>query len=167
MRKKAQAWSIDLIAGITIFLIAITSYFIFVNNLPKENNLSNIYDEAVIVSDKLLSIGSPENWTYQNIEQPGITDGEYRLNSSKLKNLSAIEYSRLKLLLNTKYDFLIYFQDKDKNTLNISGIKYISKTHSLNKTNIEEIEDTKNMISIRRFLVYNKSIVQMVLYSWD
>ncbi len=53
---KAQVWTLDLIAGIVIFLIIMVAYFIFVNNFlgQGELRLNDIYDEAIVASDTLL-----------------------------------------------------------------------------------------------------------------
>ncbi|MBD3163923.1 hypothetical protein GF323_01875 [Candidatus Woesearchaeota archaeon] len=166
MYKKSQMWSLDLIAGITLFLIVVALYFIFVANFSESEELDQLYSNAIFVSDTLMSAGLPENWTASVVEEVGITNGEYRLNSSKITNLSSLDYANLKLLLKTRYDYLIFFENRSGSVLSISGIKYIGNP-ALNKTNIKEIENPDNLVSIKRFLFYKERIITMVLYLWQ
>lgn len=165
MNKKAQVWTIDLIAGVTIFLIMIVFYMIFTNNISSGTNLKEINNEAIVLSNTLLSAGAPFNWTKDNVAQVGITDGKYRLDEAKLQNASAIDYYQLKLLLKTKYDYLIFFEKRDSGLLNISGISYLGK-EGMAKNNITS-QKFDTLVSLKRFLIHNNEIITMVVYLWE
>jgi len=168
MGKKSQVWTVDLAAGITIFSIIIIIYFVFTSNISEQptTGLNDIYKDTSVVSSTLLSAGYPLNWNITNIEKAGLTNGNYRLNQSKLTNMSSISYSKLKLLLKTKYDYLIFFESRNGNLLSFNGIEYIGKTGTT-KINIKEKEKPKSITALKRFLIYNDNIITMVIYLWE
>jgi len=154
-----------MIGGITLFLIMVVIYFTFINNLSSGGaDFSSLYDETIILSDTLLSAGSPANWTANSVDEIGVTDGKYRLMQSKWRNLSTMDYSKQKLLLKTKYDYLIFFENKDENVLNINGTEYAGFS-GLNKDTVKN-QKYEELISIKRLLIYNNTIITMVVYSW-
>jgi len=166
--SKAQIWTIDLMGGVTIFLIVVVSFFVFTSNIADQNrsNVGEIYEDISVVSDSLLSEGSPSNWTIDNIKEVGITDGDHRLNTTKLQNIDSLSYSGLKSLLKTKYDYMVFFENKSNDILNINGVDYISKP-GLTKDNIKGMEDPDDLVSIKRFLIYDSEIIMMVVYLWQ
>jgi hypothetical protein len=168
MYKKGQIWSIDLIAGIIIFLIVIAVYFTFVNNIYNMNDkqFDRVYSEALILSDTLLAEGIPTDWIVNNTQEIGLTNGKQRLDIHKVTNASAIDYSRLKVLLKTEYDYLIFFENKNNDLLNLNGVQYIGKP-GITKDNIKSIEKPDALVSIKRFVILNNEIVTMVVYLWD
>jgi hypothetical protein len=168
LKKKSQIWTIDMIAGLTIFLLALVVYFIFSSNVTdtQKHALNNIYNDAATVSSILMTKGTPTDWNNLTVQEIGITNGNYRLNESKFHNLSAIEYGKTKLLFKTKYDYLVFFENRTSEVLNISGVIYIGET-GLTKDNIKEIKSPENLISIKRYLIYNSDIVTMVVYLWQ
>lgn len=167
-RKKGQIWSFDLIAGVTVFTFMIVVYFIFSNNISQNDasNFNELYNDAIILSETLLSAGSPVTWNLSNVEEAGITNGDYRLNISKLGNLSSIDYSLSKNYLKTRFDYLVFFEDRIGEVIDFGGMKYIGK-NSVTKDNIKSLEDPSTLISIKRFLIYGTNIVTMVIYVWE
>ncbi len=166
--RRAQIWSIDLIMGISIFLIVAMLYFAFVNNISAEtqDSFDRLYSEVTIISDKLLEQGKPHGWNRSNIEEIGITDGHYRLNSTKLNYTISLDYSSLKLLLNARSDFLVFFQNKTEETVSLAGTTYLGKP-GITEQNLHSIEDPDNLVAAKRFIIFNNSIYIMVAYSWD
>ncbi len=167
MSKDAQVWTLDLIVGVTVFLFLIMIYLTFTNNISASSasNFNEIYDDIVVASDTLVSTGSPQNWTAGNVTEVGITDGKQRLSITKLQNLSSIDYSRLKTLLKTRYDYLIFFENRSSGLMNLSNIEYIGKP-GLTKENLKDA-DPYTIVSIRRFLIHESDIITMVIYLWE
>lgn len=155
-------------AGVTVFLFLMIVYFIFTSNLSVSTatNFNELYNDASVLSETLISAGIPENWNESNVKEAGITNGDYRLNVPKLKNLSVINYSSSKSLLKTRFDYIVFFENKNGDTLNISGTQYIGKS-GVTKDNLKEVETPSNLVSIRRFLIYNSDIIIMVAYLWE
>jgi hypothetical protein len=169
--KASQIWILDLIVGVTIFILIMVVYFIFVNNISssKDSKIADIQNEILIISETLMSAGSPENWTSAQLNDAGITNGNYLLNESKLSNLSNINYQSQKQLLKTKYDYLVFFENRTSDLMTINGIQYIGKwqvNNVLDRDNIKELEKPKTVVSLRRLLVYKSDIISMVIYSW-
>jgi hypothetical protein len=167
MHNKSQIWSIDLIAAITVFTIAVIFYLIFVNNIYdySQPNMDDLYNEALIASDTLVSSGHTD-FNSSTSREISITNGKHRINITQLNNMSNMTYSSLKLHLKTKYDYLIFFENSSKDATNLTKKRFIGKS-GVNSTNIEEIESPKNIISTRRFLIHDSKIVTMVMYLWE
>lgn len=167
MSNNAQVWTLDLIVGVTVFLFLIMVYLIFTNNISASSasNFNEIYSDIVVVSDTLMSTGSPQNWTDGSVIEAGITDGKQRLSITKLQNLSSLDYSRLKTLLKTRYDYLIFFENRSSGLMNLSNVEYIGKP-GLTKENLKDA-DPYTIVSIRRFLIYESDIITMVIYLWE
>jgi hypothetical protein len=166
MSKKSQVWTLDMIAGVTLFLLAIVTYFMFVNNLIGEEkpDFQTMYDDAVAISDNLLLENSDINSSQDSLKDIKITDGAYRLNASRLHNLSDLDYQTLKLKFNTRYNYLLYFENRTGEVMNISGSSYIG----YNDTTRENIKTKQadDIVSIKRFLIYNSEIITMVVFLW-
>src|SRR3989344_7760844 len=88
INKTGQAWSLDLVIAITIFIIGLIGIYVYALNLSynSEERLSLIRSEAELVSSVILSEGYPENWTIDNVEAPGIIS-EDKINQTKLEKL--------------------------------------------------------------------------------
>jgi hypothetical protein len=167
MKNKSQFWTLDLVTGVTVFMILMVSYFIFTNNISQYNEveIDGLYDDIAIVSSSLITEGSPDNWDIDSVKELGITEGKHRLNITKLQRLSTLEYPRRKLLLKTRYEYLIFFENKSNEVMEIGGIEYVGKA-GLTRDNIEETEKPKNLVSTRRFLIHDNDIITMVVYLW-
>ncbi len=57
MSRKSQIWTLDLLAGITIFSIVVVIYFIFANNISdyNESDLNEIYNDQQLKRIALFS----------------------------------------------------------------------------------------------------------------
>ena len=110
--KKSQAWSIDIMLAIVIFISAFFVVFIILNP-AQESNVNELRDEASIV---LKDIESAES-------DLGIVNGAI-VNETKLQELLGKDYQAIKKSLRIKNDFCIYFEDEDGNII------YIDATHT-------------------------------------
>jgi hypothetical protein len=88
------------------------------------------------------------------------------LDSKKLANLSIIEYEKLRFNLNSKYDFVIFFENKTDSPIEINGVTYVGK-QGINKDNVYEKEEPTALIQHKRFLIYDSNIITMVIYLWQ
>lgn len=172
LNKKSQVWTIDLIAGISLFILTIVIFFIFAKN-PAASEVSDFNDinaDAGTVSSSLISAGVPNNWNLSTVEEIGITNGRYRLNRTKLAYLKEINYSNAKLLLKSKYDYIIFFENKNSEVLEFldlasNDFSYIGKSN-VTKENIYE-EEPLGLVISRRFLIMESNIISMVVYIWE
>lgn len=161
--KKAQAWGIDLMIAVIIFVFGATIFFLYtLNSDNSENNLEKLKYDGELIMNNILSSGSPLNWDSGNVIQIGIVD-EGKINQTKLEkfyNLTDNDYARTKHLFNTKYDYF-FFLSEDM-TVNSQQIQGIGKP-GINKDNIQ----AEDLIKVTRFTIYKDRPVQGYLYVWE
>lgn len=161
---KSQAWGLDLVIALCIFVIGIMAFFLYSINFSSEGEekLDYLLYDGNAIANILLSEGSPLNWNAGNVTFPGLIS-ENKINETKLENfyyLVSSDYQFSKKTLNTKYDFYLFFPD----SMNINGtiIDGIGKPGA-NRTNI--VSD--NLIKVQRVVVYQDKPIQLNLYIWD
>ena len=161
--KKSQAWGIDLMIASFIFIIGITSFYLYaLNSYEKpEETLKNLQYDGKIISDIILSEGYPKNWTESNVVSIGVlSDG--KINSTKLQqfyDLTLADYSKTKLLFNTKYDYFFFFDENMNLSSAVSGIGKPS-------TDINNLP-AQDLIKITRFIIYQDKPTTAYLYIWQ
>ena len=164
--KKAQIWGIDLIVGIFIFLMGLIILFFYAVNL--KGNTGDIEDISLVgdtISENLLSEGTPINWTEENVIFPGLIS-QNKVNETKLQmfyNLNQ-DYPKFKGILETKYDFYIYFSEPM--SLEAGQVDGIGKPN-VNRDNIIEHENPKNIFKVTRVIAYNNKPVTLNIYLWN
>ena len=109
---RSQAWSLDIMLAIVIFIGTIFMFYIILNP-TQAGNVGELRDEAAIVLKDIQS-DDPDL---------GIIDGAI-VNETKLQELLGKDYATIKSKLRIKNDFCIYFEDKSGN------IVYIDATHT-------------------------------------
>jgi len=158
-KKKSQVWFLDFMVGITIFLIVIAIYFKYANNLtedPSKKNAELIMD-AKSISSALVTKGAPNPWNQTTVNVIGLTDGRQRIEDNKLLLFSNISYSDAKLKLRTTYEYYFSLEYLNKTPILIDGKDGIGKAPL----------DVKNSVVIKRVLIYNSSLVNLVVNIWE
>lgn len=109
---KSQAWSIEVMIAVVIFMGVIFLFFSLLSSGPgtKEKELEE--DAARVISD-----------IYSDDPVIGILDGN-RINSTKLEDILGMNYSDIKGQLKLRNDFCLYFEDEN------GDIIYLNYTHS-------------------------------------
>lgn len=163
IRKKGQIWSMDLMIAVMIFSIGILIFYFYAFNGPNESKeiIETLEYDGKIVTNTILSEGSPKNWNSADVFKIGILS-EGTINQSKLEefySMTQSDYNKTKILFNTKYDYLFFL---NKNiTINSTNIEYIGKPF-VNKSDV----DTRNLIKITRFTSYEGMPTTAYLYIW-
>lgn len=160
--KKAQTWGIDLVIAMTIFSIAIIIFFLYSINFAgyETTEFKSLDYDAEIIADSILSSGSPENWTTNNVIIPGILSNN-KINQTKLNNLKTLTstqqgYQSIKLKFSTKYDFYFFLNNAPDEGAGKPG------------TNPNTISNEKqNLVKITRFIIYENKPKTAYLYLWD
>lgn len=170
-RKKGQIWGIDFIMGTAIFLLSLILFYVFMTNLfaIQGGRVSHLMSASETVSSFLVSEGLPIGGDADDVKRIGITDGKQDLNATKLAGFSQIvqeDYRRSMDLLNTEYNYYIFFLNKSGAVVTIDGINGIGKA-GVNSTNVNDVENPAKLIKVYRLLNYNSTIVRMVLYLWQ
>lgn len=163
--KQAQIWSLDLMAGMTLFLIGIVIFFIYSLNQPgeAEDNLELLFYEGKVTANSLVSSGFPEKWDSNSVITLGIAD-DGRINNTKLKSLhdmiNAGNYTQTKNILNTRFDYYFFFENNMTSIdPNLDGIGKPGTT----RNNV----NAKNLIKTTRFTVYQNKTTPLYLYTWE
>ncbi|MBI2449632.1 hypothetical protein HYV49_05030 [Candidatus Pacearchaeota archaeon] len=175
--KKAQVWSLDIIVGVTIFIIAIIIFYIYTINLSDEAESSSedLSIDADFIASNILSEGSPSNWNKTNVLIPGILTG-FEINQTKLDELYNLTYSnypegyrKVSSLIGNRFDFYFYFNN-EMNILLPNGSTIIpdgiGKLY-VNRTNLVELENPANIAKIERFTAYQKKPTKLTLIIWN
>jgi hypothetical protein len=114
MGERGQTWSMDLIIGVLIFMLAIGVIYALLASKGRENT-APLRIESEVIATKLL-----------DDPQIGVTS-EQQLDATKLGNLTSIDYETLRQQLGVQKEFCIFLQDESGNITYIvdnQGRKY-------------------------------------------
>lgn len=142
-----------------MFLIAITIYYQFVNNLSSdsEDEINEMVLDSKTISNSLISGGYPFDWNTSNVKRIGLTEGNYRVSKEKLDNFANISYSTARgTIFDTRFNFYFQLKDKEGGIIPINGGEGVGIAAN----------NTGRLVQISRVAIYNSSIVKMVLYLW-
>ena len=104
---KSQAFSMDIMLGVLIFLGTIVFFFLVLSN-TQDDKVKELEQEASILAKELVSEESDLR----------VVDGK-RVNTTKVENLLG-NHSDIKKNLRLKNDFCVFFEDNDGNILFIN-----------------------------------------------
>lgn len=113
MGGRGQNWSLDLIIGIVIFLLAVGVIYSILASKNREDT-TPLRTDSEIIATKLTT---PETSTSANI----LIATDNQLDIEKLKGLTTADYAKLKQDLGVQNDFCIYLQDEEGNVIYIEG----------------------------------------------
>ncbi len=162
-KTKAQAWGIDLMIAVVIFTVGISAFYIYsLNSENQENMAKKLNYDGEIIIESLFSSGFPQNWNSENVIKIGIVDNG-KINETKLEkfySLALNDYSKTKIIFNTKYDYLFFLSEN----LTVSGqeVEAIGKPGT-DKNNIQ----AENLIKITRFTISENKPATAYLYVWE
>ena len=176
--KKAQSFFWDFIIGLFIFTLIILLFLRYNTSFEsKEDSTENLLREAKTLSESLMTQGYPYNWTTGDVEQVGIISSDEnnkgRIDANKLAafaNMSYEDYDNVRFLLGISHDFIVFFEDKNKDIIPISlGDGTIAATGkpNINSTNIKQEENIKTLVKVERHVIYNSQITSMTVYVWS
>jgi len=118
LTKKSQAWSMDIMIAVLIFLGTIFLFFAILN-ITQSDKADDLKKDASIVIEGIVSDSS----------ELGILNGT-KVSAEKLGALLEEDYDDLKRRLRIKNDFCIYFEDDQGNII------YINKSETKNYTGV-------------------------------
>ncbi|MBX4196282.1 hypothetical protein KW805_01715 [Candidatus Pacearchaeota archaeon] len=157
--KKAQAWGMDLMIAGIIFITAIIALYLYSLNYSNEGEeiLKELQSDGETMASLLLSEGAPVDWNITSVIVPGISSAN-KINDTKLGylyTLSVNNYTRTQLMLNTKYNYFIFFSTPmviQGNT--VSGIGMNTSSPS-------------NLITITHYTSYQNKLATMYVQLWN
>jgi len=165
--KKAQAWGVDIIVASVVFFITLFLFYQHYSNLAsaESGDIDLLIQDSKTVSESLIEPGYPVDWNSTNVIRIGLTYDNQRLNETKLLYFSQIDYDESKKILNTKYDYLVFFYNHTGDIDSINGISNVGKP-GVTPDNVYTQENPDKLVDISRFLIYESEIYRMVLYIW-
>lgn len=168
LKRKGQVFTFDYIAGFIMFvIIAIIAGKQLVNIIPSDS-YNQLYEENIYFSTTLLQSGYPEDWDTSNVLIPGLTT-DNRLDTSKLANYDSLTYDEGKSYFHIINNFIFHFKFNDS-IIYIDGECSFGFPLPTNTTTCEPQFDTiayTNLVKSTRLLIYNGTIIEMELFSWN
>lgn len=113
--KRGQAWSFDLLLAGGLFILAFVLFYYIISLQANPNDIRSLRLEGDLISKKIVSSDLDETSETAFII-------ENKIDETKLKNLSDMNYSELKSEFGVVNDFCIFIIDEDGNLVNISSI---------------------------------------------
>ena len=164
--KKGQVFTTDYIIGLMIFIFMLVMGAKILVDIVPSYSYEIVYRDGLYIADLLVDEGYPSDWNSSTVVVPGVCTN-FRLDKSKLVELDGIDYGRTKTLFHTEGDYLFFFKNKTE-IMNISNCTYgfpISVNSScdpqLDTISYDHLSITERMI------IYNSSVIKLVVYSWD
>ena len=111
INSKAQSWSIDVVMGAVIFMVAFLIIYSLINS-SQSSKVNELKEEASIVIKQIDADGSVIKMIDNN-----------EVNQSRLNQLKTLSYDELKRELKINGDFCIYLED-DKGNLVLLNNSY-------------------------------------------
>lgn len=169
--KKSQVWLSDYTLSMLLFaLAALIAVKIIINSFSATTDFQDLKSESAKISEILLSEGFPADWTNDTVIRPGLLTGK-RLDETKVihaMNNTYINYTFLKFMLQAKHEFAVVFESPNDGLINFSNSFCVigNSSVSLDCLNVSFNFNYHDMVQLNRLVVYNSSIVRMVVFIW-
>jgi hypothetical protein len=126
MWSRGQAFSVDFVAALFIFLLAVTVLFArwirTVAEIEQTRRLNELVDLAYSASHVWFRPGVPERWSPSNIVSLGLQN-DHQLNQTKIRSLWQLGYERVRELLGlATYEFYFELTDVNGSVTMVGGI---------------------------------------------
>ena len=175
MSRKAQAWYLDLVAGMFIFIAGLIVYYYANTNLSYDDK--EIYDDisrdAESIASLLLTPGYPLDWDSETVEQIGVVTGQ-ELDEGKWLQFSAIPYNESRRLLGTQNEFFAFLAEKNESIINITSLCGIGDPSVIAgkdsdgnclPISLEEVRFA-DLAKKERYILHNGRVAKAVVYLW-
>ncbi|MBU2561150.1 MAG: hypothetical protein KKD17_02550 [Nanoarchaeota archaeon] len=159
--RKAQVWYTDFMVGVLIFSVVVITYFYYVEHTSysDETLMSSLISEAKAVSNSFVTRGYPVDWTAANVTTVGLTDGDYRIDSSKLSDFNSWGYEERRGYLHTTKDYYFYLEYLNGTRFNELCEDPLAGCVAWNSS--------YNLAQNTRLLIYDSKVVRAVLYVYQ
>ncbi len=168
-RRNAQVWTIDFIAGLLLFIVALFLGLQVILSMTATDTYSGLYRDGVHLSTTLLTPGYPEAWNITQVIVPGLVtvNTTNRIDPVKLQELDAMSYGRSKVLFRISHEYIYFFRN-NTNVINITRCVhgYAFPVNPDCTPNLSTLQ-YKQLVRIDRLVIYNSTPVMMVIYTWE
>lgn len=159
--RKAQVWYTDFVIGVLIFSIVVFTYFYYVEHLEYADDslISSLVSEAKSITNTLVTQGYPTGWTAANVTNVGLTNGDYRINMTKLANFNSWGYEERRGYLHTTKDYYFYLE-------HLNSTRFNERCADPGAGCIQW-NTSQYLVQNTRLLIYDEDIVRLVLYVYQ
>ena len=156
---RAQIWFTDFMIGILIFVIVIFIYYLYAHGIDDDPSeiIADLVLDAKTISSSLVTAGTPADWSADNVQVIGLTDGKQRIIQEKLGLFANISYNQAKTRLRTSYDYYIQLYYPNGTIIPIDSQQGIGLPP----------DNTTNQVKINRIVIYDSALVNMVVRVWQ
>ncbi len=157
--RKAQLWYSDFIIGLIIFLTAVVTFWAYQNSDVFENSTApRLLLEAVDIGTNLNSPGTPTSWTPSDVVRVGISNGNNRINESKLMQFASLDYGKLKDSMSIENQFSVHFEYLNGSIIALNDSVTVLGTVPSN---------AKNIVETKRIMILQSEMVKMIIRVWN
>jgi len=155
--RRGQAWYVDFMIGLIIFMSVLVSYYAFQESFIDPNGFTNdMISDAKQIASSLISEGYPSDWNSTNVERIGITDGSTRIDPDKLLAFSQLDYNTSRGIFRTSYEYQVVLKEGGAFITMPNNRTYIGS----NSTNASAL------FKVIRMPLYNNVLTQLEVYVW-
>lgn len=156
--RRAQIWYTDFIVSVLIFVISLVIYYEFLTNISarEQEIIEELVADAKSISNSLVSEGNPIDWNATSVIRMGITEGNMRINQTKLDDFYNLNYNISHRLFNTRFNYYVFFENSTGGRLTITSGDAIGL----------EPTDIKDIVQMTRMLIYDSEIILMQVQLW-
>ncbi|MBI4451230.1 hypothetical protein HY642_04605 [Candidatus Woesearchaeota archaeon] len=171
--RKSQVWTTDFLIGSVILLIVMVVFFLQLGVFEQPAaKLPGLMQESAAISSALIGTGYPAGWANATVVRLGLTTLPYRIDAAKLAAAAAMDYGRLRQLLQSQPDIYFFLVNRTGCIIPVNGVYGIGSPEStidINSTCVTQQSisiDTKDLVQITRLVIYNGKPAKLVLYTW-
>jgi len=163
---KSQIFSLDMVIAAVLFTAGLIFFYKYSIDLmeSQQDVAGNLATNANLLSNFIISQGYPVGWNKTNVIIIGISDNK-RINETKVKMFSEIDYEQTRSLLSTHNDYYLFFENSAGDLVDINNVKGVGKS-GVNTTNLVEVENPRDIVKMYRYSLYNSEIIRVGLYVW-
>ncbi len=173
--RKAQAWYLDLVAGMLIFIVGLVIFFNANTNIERNSKLlfEELSQDANGISSQMLTPGYPNGWDIQNVELIGVVDNG-KINPQKWSEFQSIPYNLTKRLLGVSSEYLVFIEENNKSIARLEGVCAIGFEQAIPEVDADGNCMNQSMESIshqslsrkERHAFLESRTVSVVVFSW-
>jgi len=130
--------------------------------------------DAKGIAGSILTAGYPFNWTNETVQRIGIMQDERIIDPVKLGRFANMtktsdDYDQTRVLFNLRSDYVVYFTDRDENPITLGIVDRIGDPTMPFLAGVPDFTliEEKNLLALTRVLIFNKTSVKMVVYTWN
>jgi hypothetical protein len=155
--SKGQLQYVEFIVALFFFFLVFAFFVKNITGSMDSSGFSTIASEAKRVTEHLVSAGSPEDWNESSVQRIGITDGDARINLTKLSMFKNLSYNQTKSLFNLRSEYFMFLEYSNGTRIQIDGQPGIGKNES----------DAKRIAKNLRLVIYGNDIVRLGVLIWQ